>query len=387
MSIQETGQPLWFVSEWLGIIADYDGIAYHMEHGWLDWPGELATELYFYDYSLELWGWISDEAYPWIYWFAPVDSWTFYSAGGHPGDRWFFHALADEWRHEDNLKDSYTPPLEGMVYVPPGDFEMGDHSGDGNADELPVHMVHLYEYYIQRTEVTISQWDAVVEWGQSHHYDLEFHYSPKPGESNYPANGLTWYECVKFCNAKSEMEDLTPVYTVGGEIYRSGEMDPEIDYSVNGYRLPSEAEWEMAARGGLVGKRFPWGDTIDHDNAVFLANSSLYDYDTSGYQEDTFHPDWGDWVGPVGSSMANGYGLYDMAGNVYEFCNDYYAEDFYFTSPMINPEGPDSGARRVFRGGSYLQRAISSRVSSRGGTNPDYVDWQFGFRLAQSVEN
>jgi formylglycine-generating enzyme required for sulfatase activity len=183
------------------------------------------------------------------------------------------------------------------------------------------------------------------------------------------------------------MDGLTPVYSVDGKVYRSGDHTPEINYTVNGYRLPTEAEWERAARGGLVGMRFPWGNTIGHEKAVFLANSSLYFYDTSGYQEDTFHPDWGDWVAVVGSYPANGNGLYDVAGNVYEFCNDYFEADYYSRSPAIDPRGPVSGNRRVFRGGSYLQRAISSRVSSRGGTNPEYVDFQFGFRFAYSVEN
>ena len=159
-------------------------------------------------------------------------------------------------------------------------------------------------------------------------------------------------------------------YTDGGLSvpYRSGQLVPYVNWSL-GYRLPTEAEWEKAARGGASGHRFPWADadTIDWSRANYYAYPSIYSYDvnpTSG-SDPTFATGDNPYTSPVGYFAPNGYGLYDMAGNVWQLCWDWYRSDYYSLSPGTDPRGPTVGVWHVFRGGSCIHTASGCRTASR----------------------
>ncbi len=275
-------------------------------------------------------------------------------------------------------------PPEGMAWIPGGNFSMGDSMGDGSSDELPVHSVDVDGFYMDRTEVTKAQWDVVYNWAVTNGYSFNTVGSGKA--PNHPVHTVSWYDVVKWCNARSEMEGRTPCYTVNGSTYKTGQSAPVCNFEANGYRLPTEAEWEKAARGGLQGKRFPWGDTITHGEANYISSSS-YTYDISATR--SYHPayDYGGYpyTSPVGSFPANGYGLYDMTGNVWEWCWDWNGEDYYASSPSSNPQGPSSGSKRVPRGGSWSHIALSNWSADRNGGVPTSWYNDLGFRVCISA--
>ena len=278
-----------------------------------------------------------------------------------------------------------SSPLD-FSFIPAGSFIMGGVFGDAGSNEKPSRRVYVRAFYMKKKEVTKAEWDEVATWASSHGYDITA--AGGEGKTNdHPVQKVTWYECVKWCNAKSEKEGKTPVYTVSGSTYKTGIATPEINYIAFGYRLPTEAEWEKASRGGLVTKRFPWGDTIEHSKANFY-NEGIASY-TSG--STGFHPDYvtglEPYTSPVGSFQANGYGLFDMSGNVYEWCNDWYSSSYYGSgNNTVNPTGPNTGSDRVCRGGSYDRNEISSRCSSRTSKSPSYSERNTGFRLSLPIQ-
>jgi len=259
-----------------------------------------------------------------------------------------------------------APPSAAMALVRGGAFQMGDAFNEGNSDERPVRTVIVSAFYIDRFEVTKGLWDEVATWAQAHGYDIG------PGSTSgtgpgHPAAIVSWYEAVKWANARSEKEGLTPCYMVSGSVYRSAtsvnqSADVSCNWSAGGYRLPTEAEWEKAARGEAVARRYPWGDTDEID-------ASRANYNSHG-------------TTPVGSFAANGYGLYDMAGNVWEWCWDWYGDDL---PGGVDPRGPASGSRRVYRGGSWDFYAVVCRVAHRSYSEPDYGSRDLGFRLVRTV--
>jgi len=272
----------------------------------------------------------------------------------------------------------------GFAMIPAGNFVMGDTFSEGYSNERPTRTVYVSAFYMAKTEVTKVQWDEVAVWAATHGYDITV--AGGSGKAaDHPVQSVTWYECVKWCNAKSEKERRSPVYTVSGTAYKTGNSTPVINYAADGYRLPTEAEWEKAARGGLSGKRFPWGDTIDHSHANYRANGSAYTYDVSSYTTYTYHLTYNDgsspYTSPVGSFPANGYGLYDMTGNVWEWCSDWYGSSYYGESGNTSdPAGAASGSYRVLRGGSWSSYARICRVAFRDYDYPDSSYGNLGFR-------
>ncbi|MEO7100587.1 MAG: SUMF1/EgtB/PvdO family nonheme iron enzyme [Luteolibacter sp.] len=279
-----------------------------------------------------------------------------------------------------------TAPVDFSL-VPAGIFRMGDTFGEsGVAREFPVHDVRLDAFYMAKHEVTKALWDDVRAWGIAHGYaDLPTGGGKGP---DHPVHSVSWHSMVKWCNARSEREGLMPCYKGSGSIYRTGILTPDCDWSAGGYRLPTEAEWEKAARGGFDGFRFPFGNFINHYGANYFASN--YSYELIQGSDLGYHPAYtagGEpYTAPVGSFDVNGYGLSEMYGNVAEWCWDWYAESYYTSSPANDPRGPASGSDRVVRGGGWSSLAFYLRNSNRNTLFPEYsIDNALGFRLARNV--
>jgi formylglycine-generating enzyme required for sulfatase activity len=304
------------------------------------------------------------------------------------------------------VTESEAPPaqgpepsgLPGFAFIPGGEFVMGD-SLDRDS-KAPWHPVNLSAFHIQTTEVSKEEWDEVRAWALLHEYpDLARGSGAGRAvfseEGDYPVQTVTWFDVVKWCNAKSEMEELTPCYYLDAAqrtVYRAGLKDLDasmVKWSATGYRLPTEAEWEKAARGGLRGKRFPWGNKISHSWANFQnAGNEPYQTGSTGY-----HPDYSaaevPYTSPVGTSTPNEYGLYDVIGNVCEWCWDRYGSYPSWAlpdPPQTDPRGAVAGASRVIRGGCWYSHAYYCRVAHRYAYgDPSRSSYNVGFRLARSL--
>jgi formylglycine-generating enzyme len=283
------------------------------------------------------------------------------------------------------------PPPAGMVLIPSGSFVMGATTNvghEGYSGEIPQHTVDVSAFYMDRYEVTKGLWDEVANWASSHGYDIGAA-NGSGKATDHPVQTVTWYECVKWCNARSENEGLTPCYYTSisrAVVYRSGATNipiEAVDWSANGYRLPTEAEWEKAARGGVAGHRFPWSDsdTIQHARANYFSSSSYF-YDTSPTRG--YHPSYSSggtpYTSPSDSFTPNGYRLYNMAGNVLEWCWDWYDATYYGSSLGSDPRGPTVGSYRVLRGGGWSDDARNARCAGRNGSYPSEVHYNYGFR-------
>ena len=279
-------------------------------------------------------------------------------------------------------------PIANMVWIPAGAFTMGDTFNEGSSIERPTHTVYVSGLYMDKYEVTKALLDEVKAWNGGNGYSYDYDGSAKA--TNHPIHSLNWYDMVKWCNARSQKEELTPCYYINAGlsvIYKTGQVDPFVKWDANGYRLPTEAEWEKAARGGAGGHRFSWSDanTITHSRANYYSSSS-YAYDispTRGYHP-TFAVGTQPYTSTVGYFAPNGYGLYDMTGNVAEWCWDWHSISYYSVSPATDPRGPASGQFRVVRGRRCSDDAYYNRCTYRGGlllnAIPSYPYDGFGFR-------
>jgi sulfatase modifying factor 1 len=279
---------------------------------------------------------------------------TFRDSGGISNDSYFwwesgFKGWIDEIRiyrralsHRE-IRDIYllekNEPI-GLIWV-------GNGSLPGSSF---VGAVSVNAFYIGKTEVTWGEWKAVRDWAAANGYTDLAGVGQGLGD-NYPVTHVNWYDVVKWCNARSEMEGKTPVYMNGANVYRTGEvLDPPVNSSANGYRLPTEAEWEFAARGGTQTQEFAYSGSNNLDEVGWYNGNS------------------GSAVREVGMKLANELGIYDMSGNLWEWCGSWY---------------PGSeGSYRVLRGGVWHDSAEYSAVSYRHLANPGDRSSSIGFRVA-----
>src|SRR5665213_428139 len=268
-------------------------------------------------------------------------------------------------------------PPAGMAVIPAGTFRMGDTFNEGASYELPVHTVYVSAFYMGEYEVTLGLWNTVIAWSETNGYS---YVNPGSGKAtNHPVLNIDWYDMVKWCNARSKMEGRVPAYYTDAaltQVYTNGEVAPYVNWNT-GYRLPTESEWEKAARGGASGHRFPWSnvDTISESQANYYCDTTKTNYPYDIGTIPGFAPDFDSgaqpYTSPVGSYAANGYGLYDMAGNAWEWCWDYAGT--YPSAFQTDPRGPtsDLGSGRVGRGGNWNYYAVDCRNSYRYGDPPN----------------
>lgn len=256
------------------------------------------------------------------------------------------------------------------LLVPGGSFRMGDNFGDGEPRERPVHTVEVDAFYIGKFEISNGEWrkfrddpgyddpkfwpegrivpkDQVPYWTQAQN-----HGGGTPNSDPFPVLGVNWDSATAYCNWLSA---------------KTGKK----------YRLPTEAEWEKAARG-TDQRRFPWGNTIDHSYANY-AGASAYDTGAAvGFYD-------GSKRGEIQTkSNASPFGAFDMAGNVMEWCQDWYSRTYYASSPRRNPKGPEKGAYRVVRGGSFFMDPLDLRVYARSAAWPSLQGHRMlGFRAVR----
>jgi formylglycine-generating enzyme required for sulfatase activity len=287
-----------------------------------------------------------------------------------------------------------------------------------NDDERPVHSLYLSSFYCDVFEVSTTLWAQVVDWAEKNGYEFDEHWekakigpSWSPAPKDHPMNMVTWHDSIKWCNARSEMEGLPPVYFEDLDwtiIHRKGTKtlsNVNVNWLAPGYRLPTEAEWEKAARGGRDGNKYSWGNVLDGSKANYRLSGDMFDNASTpvGYfngaqviqnQTNSFA---GHLELPL--DMANDFGLYDMTGNVSEWCWDWY-DPYWYGNPLASDpdsRGPASipthdivGGTRVLRGGSFQDyfskdSGYSLRIAFRYQKMPQSAQRHVGLRCVRTA--
>jgi formylglycine-generating enzyme required for sulfatase activity len=294
-----------------------------------------------------------------------------------------------------------------MIKVEGGTFTMGGTSEQGSeagSDEKPTHEVTVSSFYMGKTELTVGQFKEFIEatgyktgadkdggsyiWTGSNwekkngvNWSCDTKGEQRPAsEMNHPVMHISWYDAIEYCNWLSEKEGLTHCYTIDKENKdpnNNSENDKQkwtvtCNFKANGYRLPTEAEWEYAARGGNKSKGYKYSGSNNLDEVGWYGA-----YNNSGNRTKE------EGTSEVGKKKANELGIHDMSGLVYEWCWDWYGE--YSTGSKTNPTGPSTGSYRGLRGGSWSYDSGFCRVAFRGYGSPDSWDDSGGFRLLRTI--
>jgi len=260
--------------------------------------------------------------------------------------------------------------LKKMQLIQGGKFTMG--SPDGKVGEKPPHSIYLHSFYMDETPITYTDFQKYVDDGGTKGRYWKYDSYNKPEQ---PVTGINWYHAVNYCNWRSQKEGLQPTYFLTDTIDIWGYPLWKRDTTANGYRLPTEAEFEYAAQGGLENKPFPWGDDFKNEYAN-------YDIEV-GIRQD------GWWrLAPVQSQYKNAYGLYGMSGNIWQMCDDWYEEKYYEKNQNYNPTGPETGRSKVMRGGGWgVIDSTFLRVFTRSYTAPSNYNYSIGFRCVRPVRS
>ena len=287
-----------------------------------------------------------------------------YSFSHEEADKTYYYRVKTNTGEKDSgwSKTLSVAIIEGptsniqLVTIPSGTFRMGDVENYGQySDEKPVHSVTLSSFAMSNFEITQGQYQSVIGTNPSSSYGVS---------DTYPVYNVSWYDAVKFCNKLSDAEGLERCYN---------ESTWACDFGKNGYRLPTEAEWEYACRAGTE-TNFYTGNTISSKG------STSTDLDRAGW----YWYNWGETNNTthfVGAKEPNAFGLFDMHGNVWEWCNDCYGS--YSRGSASNPTGAQTGSYRVFRGGCWSGGARYCRSAYRYNTTPYVSDGSVGFRVVR----
>ncbi len=280
-----------------------------------------------------------------------------------------------------------------MVFVKGGTFMMGNPrtSGQykGDPDEKPVHKVKVHSFYIGKYEVTVKEYKEFINDKSFNEFKgYHIHEMPAPPDSTWfqghpateayykkigkkwwgwqddmPMQHVTWYDAIAYCNWLSEKLGYEKCY------YEDEQGIIHCDLTKNGFRLPTEAEWEYAARGGNKSHNYIFSGSNDYNDVGWV-------------DENTFLTG----PRPVGLKKPNELGIYDMTGNVWEWCQDWYSPFFYQNSPVNNPVNTTPTGYRVIRGGSWHYRPEFATVTSRDGPKPGYTNFNYGFRIVRNAK-